>query len=87
MSRVLRTTESTRRHDSLENRGQSRPGLDKDPGPLASGSLEFLGRNDAPDVGVPADAGDTELYTVTLMMGTNEVSRGESRKMTRLQDK
>ena len=28
-----------------------------------------------------------KIYTVTLMMGTNDVSRGESRKMTRLQDK
>ena len=28
-----------------------------------------------------------KIYTVTLMMGTNEVSRGESRKMMRLQDK
>ena len=66
MGRVLCTTENTRRHDTLDNRGQSREGLDKDPGPLASGSLEFLGRSDAPDVGVPADAGDGEnihLYT------------------------
>ena len=60
MGRVLHTTENTRRHNTLENRGQSRPGLDKDPGPLASGSLEFFGRSDAPDVGVPADAGDGE---------------------------
>ena len=28
-----------------------------------------------------------KTYTVTLMMGTNDVSRGESRKMLRLQDK
>ena len=28
-----------------------------------------------------------KVYTVTLMMGTNDVSRGESRKMVRLQDK
>ena len=27
------------------------------------------------------------IYTVTLMMGTNDVSRGESRKMMRLQDR
>ena len=33
---------------------------DKDPGPLASGNLEFLGRSDAPDVGVPAGARDGE---------------------------
>ena len=28
-----------------------------------------------------------KMYTVTLMMGTNDVSRGESRKVTRLQEK
>ena len=28
-----------------------------------------------------------KIYTVTLMMGTIDVSRGETRKMTRLQDK
>ena len=60
MGRVFRTTENTRRHDTLNFRGQSRPGLDNDPEPLVSGSLEFLGRSDAPDVGVPADAGDRE---------------------------
>ena len=27
-----------------------------------------------------------KMYTVTLMMGTNDVSRGESRKMMRLQE-
>ena len=28
-----------------------------------------------------------KMYTVTLMVGTNDVSRAESRKMMRLQDK
>ena len=28
-----------------------------------------------------------KTYTVTLMMGANDVSRGESRKMMRLQDR
>ena len=60
MGRVLRTTENTRRHDTLDNRGYSRRGLERDPGTLASGRLEFLGRSDAPDVGVPADSGDGE---------------------------
>ena len=58
MGRVPRTTENTRRHDTLVDRGQSRQSPDQDPGPLASGNLEFLGRSDAPDVGVPADARD-----------------------------
>ena len=60
MGRVLRTTEKTRRHDTLDIRGQCRSGPDKDPRPLASGNLEFLGRSDAPVVGVCADAGDGE---------------------------
>ena len=29
----------------------------------------------------------TKMYTVTLMMGTNDVSRGELRKVMRLHDK
>ena len=29
VGRVLRTTENTQRHDTLENRAQSRPGRDK----------------------------------------------------------
>ena len=28
-----------------------------------------------------------KMYTVTLMMGTNDVSRGESRNVTRLHEK
>ena len=31
--------------------------------------------------------GMARMYTVTLMMGSNDVSRGESRKVMRLQDK
>ena len=31
--------------------------------------------------------GMTKVYTVTLMIGTNDVSRGEARKITRLHDK
>ena len=31
--------------------------------------------------------GMTKMYTVTLMIGTNDVSRGEARKITRLHDK
>ena len=31
--------------------------------------------------------GMTKVYTVTLMVGTNDVSRGEARKITRLHDK
>ena len=84
MGRVLRTTENTRRHDTLHNGGQSHSSPDKDPGPLAGGNLEFLGRSDAPDVGIPADTGDGEdIHGNT----DDDVSRGESRKMTRLQDK
>ena len=31
--------------------------------------------------------GMARVYTVTLMVGTNDVSRGEARKVTRLHDK
>ena len=31
--------------------------------------------------------GMAKVYTVTLMIGTNDVSRGESRKVMRLHDK
>ena len=60
MGRVLRTTENIRRHNSLDYSEQSRPGLDEDSDPLAGGSLELLGRSDAPDDGVLADARDGE---------------------------
>ena len=58
LDRILRAGENTRMHSALDYSGQSRPGLDEDPGPLTSGSLEFLGRSHAPDFGVPRDAGD-----------------------------
>ena len=60
MGRILRTTENTRRHKTIDNSEQSRLGLDEDSEPLESGSLELLGRSDAPDVGVLADARDGE---------------------------
>ena len=43
------------------------------PSPQILGSLDMLGM--------------TKVYTVTLMIGTNDVSRGEPRKVTRLHDK
>ena len=55
LGKVLRAAENSRRHSALDYRGQSRPGLDEDPGPLASGGLQFLGRSNAPGVGVPRD--------------------------------
>ena len=80
MGRVLHTTENTRRHDTLHNRGQSRPSPDKDPGPLASGNLEFLGRSDAPDVGVPADAGDREDVHSYVDDGSQRRVQGRGKK-------
>ena len=60
MGRVLRAAENTRKHSAPDCMRRSCPGLKEDPGPLASGSLEFLGSSKAPDVGVPAEAGDGE---------------------------
>ena len=80
MGRELRTTENTRRHDTLDNRGQSRPSSDEDPGPLASGNLEFLGRSDAPDVGVPADAGDEEDIHSYVDDGNQRRVQGRGKK-------
>ena len=54
---------------------------------MASGILEFLGRSDSPDVVVPADAGDGEDIHSYVDDETNDVPRGEARKMMRLQDK
>ena len=80
MGRVLRTTENTRRYDTLDNRGQSRPSPDKDPGPLASGNLEFIARSDAPDVGVPADAGDGEDIHSYVDDGNQRRVQGRGKK-------
>ena len=48
---------------------------------MAGGNLEFLGPSDAPDVGALQMLEMGNIYTVTLMMGTINVSRGEARKM------
>ena len=80
MGRVLRTTKNTQRHDTLDNRGQSRPGPDKDPCPLASGSLEFLGRSDAPDVGVFADDGHGEDIHSYIDDGNHRRVQGQGKK-------
>ena len=80
MGRVLRTTENTRRYDTLDNRGHSRPSPDKDPGPLASGNLEFIARSDVPDVGVPADAGDGEDIHSYVDDGNQRRVQGRGKK-------
>ena len=80
MGRVLRTTENTRRRDTLDIRGQSRPSPDKDPGPLASGSLEFLGHSDAPDVRIPVDAGDGEDIHSYIDDGNQRRVQGRGKK-------
>ena len=50
------TSENIRRHSALDYRGQSCPGLDEDPGALASWGLEFLWCSNALDADVPRDA-------------------------------
>ena len=61
----------------LDHRGQLVAGADPDPVPLGTpqmlATLEMLGM--------------ARVYTVTLMVGTNDVSRGEARKVARLHDK
>ena len=54
---------------------------------MASGSLEFLGRSDAPNVGIPVDARDGEDIYGYTDDGNQRRVQGESRKMTRLQDR
>ena len=87
MGGILYTATDTGRCGSPDCRGEPRTGADQDPVALADWSLEFLwSRNDA-DVGITRDARDGKMYTATLMMGTCDVSRGESRKVMRLHDK
>ena len=80
MCRVLRTIENKRGHDTHDNRGQSRSIPDKDPGLMAGGNLEFLGRSDAPDVGVPADVGDGEYIHSYVDDGNHQRVQGRGKK-------
>ena len=81
MIRILRTTENTRRCGPLNHRGQPDSGADPDPVALAVGSLEFFWSRNTSDLDM------VKMYTVTLIMGTNDVSRGKSRKVMRLHEK
>ena len=54
---------------------------------MASGGLEFFWSCNAADVGVTGDVGYGGDAHGHLMMGTNDVSRGEPRKIMRLQEK
>ena len=49
-----------RMHSPLVHWGQSFQGPDEDPGELTSGRFEFLGRSNAPHVGVTRDSGNGE---------------------------
>ena len=87
MGRILRTAEKTRRCGPLNHRGQPDTVADQDPFALAGGSLEFSGAA-TPQMLASLEMLDmVKMYTVTLMMGTNDVSRGGSRKVTRLHEK
>ena len=65
---------------SLDYWGQSYPSPDENSGALVSGDLEFLWCGNASDVGINRDAGNGDIYSVILIKGTNDVSRGESKK-------
>ena len=64
-----------RRVQSPDCRGQLGTGADPNPVALADWSLEFLWSRNAADVCITRDGRDGKMYTVTLMMGTNDVSR------------
>ena len=52
-----------------------------------TGILSFAGAATPQMLATLDMLGMTKVYTVTLMIGTNDVSRGEARKITRLYDK
>ena len=52
-----------------------------------TGILSFAGAATPQILATIEMLGMTKVYTVTLMIGTNDVSRGEPRKVTRLHDK
>ena len=52
-----------------------------------TGILSFAGAATPQMLATLEMLGMTKVYTVTLMIGTNDVSRGEARKITRLHDK
>ena len=52
-----------------------------------TGVLSFAGAATPQMLATLDMLGMTKVYTVTLMVGTNDVSRGEARKVTRLSDK
>ena len=52
-----------------------------------TGILSFAGAATPQMLATLDMLGMTKVYTVTLMIGTNDVSRGEARKITRLHDK
>ena len=52
-----------------------------------TGILSFAGAATPQILATLEILGMTKVYTVTLMIGTNDVSRGEARKITRLHDK
>ena len=52
-----------------------------------TGILIFAGAATPQMLGTPEMLGMARVYAVTLMVGTNDVSRGEARKVTRLHDK
>ena len=72
---------------SPDCRGQADTGADPDPVALADWNLEFLWSRNAADVGITRDAGDGKNVYSDSNDGTNDVSRGESRKVMRLHDK
>ena len=72
---------------SPDHRRQLDTGADADPVTLAGWSLELFWSSETADVGVLEMLDMVKMYTAALIMGTNDVSRGESRKVMRFHEK
>ena len=87
MGRVLRTAENTGGCSPLNHRGSLIRVLTRIQSHWQTGFLSFSGAA-TPQILASLEILDmVKMYAVTLMMGTNDVSRGESRKVLRLHEK
>ena len=72
---------------TLVNRGQSSHGSDEDPSALAGGVSSYSGAARTQMVASLEMLKVRKIHTVTMMMGTNDVSRGDSKNLTGLPEK
>ena len=81
---ILHEVQDFRGRGSLDKRGMSRQGSDEDPSTLAGGNLSFSGAVISQMLASLEMLEVRKIHTVTMMMGTNDVSLGELRMMMRL---